>query len=199
MTFYKNHAIFSTINGRNYIMMETRSLDQVNAEIAQVQQELADVHGTKTEVYARIVGYYRAVRNWNKGKSDEFKLRKMFTLEASNRYDGKNTTANAAVKAEKKEAVKTDAVVTSNELASYELFVRKTCPNCPPVKAYMANINLAGKMIDVDTIEGLDEAALKGVFAAPTVIVYNAEGKEVARGHNVEELTAIFEPAVALA
>lgn len=180
-------------------MMETRSLDQVNAEIAQVQQELADVHGTQTEVYARIVGYYRAVRNWNKGKSDEFKLRKMFTLEASNRYDGKNTTANAAVKAEKKEAVKTDAVVTSNELASYELFVRKTCPNCPPVKAYMANINLAGKMIDVDTIEGLDEAALKGVFAAPTVIVYNAEGKEVARGHNVEELTAIFEPAVALA
>lgn len=199
MTFYKNHAIFSTINGRNYIMMETRSLDQVNAEIAQVQQELSDVHGTQTEVYARIVGYYRAVRNWNKGKSDEFKLRKMFTLEASNRYDGKNTTANAAVKAEKKEAVKTDAVVTSNELASYELFVRKTCPNCPPVKAYMANINLAGKMIDVDTIEGLDEAALKGVFAAPTVIVYNAEGKEVARGHNVEELTAIFEPAVALA
>ena len=63
----------------------------------------------------------------------------------------------------------------------------------------MANINLAGKMIDVDTIEGLDEAALKGVFAAPTVIVYNAEGKEVARGHNVEELTAIFEPAVTLA
>ena len=60
--------------------METRTLDQVEAEIAQVQNELNDVHGTQTEVYARIVGYYRAVRNWNKGKADEFKLRKMFTL-----------------------------------------------------------------------------------------------------------------------
>ena len=63
----------------------------------------------------------------------------------------------------------------------------------------MANIKLTGNMIDVDTAEGLNEAALKGVFAAPTVIVYNAAHEEIARGHNVEELTAIFEPAVALA
>lgn len=179
-----------------------RTLSQVEAEIAQVKKELADLHGTETEVYARIVGYYRAVRNWNKGKSDEFKLRKMFTLEDSNRFDGTASEAKPevkpAVKAEKKE-VKTENLTASNEIASYELFVRKTCPNCPPVKAYMANINLDGNMIDVDTKEGLNEAALKGVFAAPTVIVYNAEGTEIARAHNVEELTAIFEPAVALA
>ena len=64
-----------------------RTLSQVESEIAQVQNELENVHGTQTEVYARIVGYYRAVRNWNKGKADEFKHRKMFTLEDSNRYD----------------------------------------------------------------------------------------------------------------
>jgi ribonucleoside-triphosphate reductase len=29
-------------------------------------------------VYARIVGYYRAVRNWNKGKKSEKKQRVAF-------------------------------------------------------------------------------------------------------------------------
>ncbi|MCR5613333.1 anaerobic ribonucleoside-triphosphate reductase [Treponema sp.] len=179
-------------------MTNERTISQVEAEIAQVQNELNDVHGTQTEVYARIVGYYRAVRNWNKGKADEFKHRKMFTLEDSNRYDGKTYAKAAAPKTVKAEA-KTENTVASNEIASYDIFVRKTCPNCPPVKAYMANVNLKGNMIDVDTPEGLDEAALKGVFAAPTVIVYNEAHKEIARGHSVEELTAIFEPAVAIA
>jgi anaerobic ribonucleoside-triphosphate reductase len=32
----------------------------------------------ETEVYARIVGYYRAVRNWNAGKKEEYKYRKDF-------------------------------------------------------------------------------------------------------------------------
>ncbi len=28
-----------------------------------------------TEVYSRVVGYYRPVQNWNKGKAEEFKQR----------------------------------------------------------------------------------------------------------------------------
>ena len=40
------------------------------------------VCGSETEVYSRIVGYYRSVRNWNKGKREEYKERKMFALKA---------------------------------------------------------------------------------------------------------------------
>ena len=172
-----------------------RTLNQVEEEIKEVQNELSDVHGTQTEVYARIVGYYRAVRNWNKGKADEYKLRKMFTTQASSRYDGDEAPVAAAKKTEAADT----AVTAAGDIASFDIFVRKTCPNCPPVKEYMSHVNLTGNMIDVDTEEGLSKAALMGVFAAPTVIVYNSEHKEIARGHNVEELAAIFEPAVALA
>jgi len=31
--------------------------------------------GAKTEVYSRVVGYYRPVSGWNKGKQEEFKDR----------------------------------------------------------------------------------------------------------------------------
>ena len=36
--------------------------------------------GNETEVYARIVGYYRSVRNWNAGKTEEFHQRKLFVV-----------------------------------------------------------------------------------------------------------------------
>ncbi len=38
--------------------------------------------GQKCEVFSRIVGYYRPVNLWNKGKREEFKERKMFGEEA---------------------------------------------------------------------------------------------------------------------
>ncbi|MFQ5835683.1 MAG: anaerobic ribonucleoside-triphosphate reductase, partial [bacterium] len=31
--------------------------------------------GKETEVYSRVVGYFRPVRNWNEGKQEEFRQR----------------------------------------------------------------------------------------------------------------------------
>ena len=36
--------------------------------------------GEKTEVYSRVCGYFRPVSNWNKGKQEEFKERKLFKI-----------------------------------------------------------------------------------------------------------------------
>ena len=35
--------------------------------------------GMKTEVFSRVVGYYRPVQNWNEGKKEEFGERKTFS------------------------------------------------------------------------------------------------------------------------
>lgn len=32
----------------------------------------------KTEIYSRVVGYFRPVQQWNDGKQDEFGARKTF-------------------------------------------------------------------------------------------------------------------------
>lgn len=32
----------------------------------------------KTEVFSRVVGYFRPITSWNKGKQEEFKDRKSF-------------------------------------------------------------------------------------------------------------------------
>ncbi len=41
------------------------------------------VCGKQTEVYSRIVGYFRPVKNWNVGKKEEFKDRNEFSEEKS--------------------------------------------------------------------------------------------------------------------
>ena len=173
---------------------KVRTLEAIEAEIAETKAALKDVHGTQTEVYARIVGYYRAVRNWNKGKRDEFDSRKMFVYDGKTACEASETVTTTENKAETVSA-HTIAMPVQNESAlHYEFFMRRTCPNCPPVKYYMAGITMDGVQIDVDTEEGLQEAAAKGVFAAPTVIFYDAHNTEIGRAHNVEELSAILEP-----
>jgi len=39
--------------------------------------------GAETEVYSRVCGYHRPVKNWNRGKREEFKDRKHYSLENS--------------------------------------------------------------------------------------------------------------------
>jgi len=49
-----------------------RTKKDIDIEIEKCRDELANVKGTKTEVYTRIVGYYRNVDNFNKGKIAEY-------------------------------------------------------------------------------------------------------------------------------
>lgn len=164
-------------------------ISALDAEIEEVKKALADVHGTETEVYARIVGYYRSVRNWNKGKRDEYNLRKQFICpephETVQITPNSETAVSAAENAQEENA--------PQKAAAYEFFARKTCPNCPPVKEYLAHSAMRGTLVDVDTEQGLARAAEKGVFAAPTVILYTADGTEVARAHDVQGVNAIMQ------
>ena len=58
-----------------------RTIEDIDREINLLKEELNNVHGTKCEVYARITGYYGNVDNWNPGKKEEYKNRKLFKYE----------------------------------------------------------------------------------------------------------------------
>ena len=47
------------------------------------EQTVCPICGAKTEVYSRITGYYRPVQNWNDGKAQEFKDRKVYNIGRS--------------------------------------------------------------------------------------------------------------------
>ncbi|MFP4485124.1 MAG: anaerobic ribonucleoside-triphosphate reductase, partial [Spirochaetaceae bacterium] len=64
-----------------------RSVQEIDQELETLRGRLASVQGTETEIYTRIVGYYRSLKNWNKGKREEYDHRRTFEADAQVRRD----------------------------------------------------------------------------------------------------------------
>jgi len=145
--------------------METK--EQKVARLAELKADLLGVEGTPTEVYSRIVGYYRSVRNWNAGKREEFKARAEYSFPVATDY-------------------------RPAELSSYVLFTRQTCPNCPAVKESLASSGLPGILIDVDTESGLQAARRYEVLSTPTVILLGDDGAVRCRAYSKPQVLALL-------
>jgi len=65
------------------VAIMVRTIAQIDIEINKLKEKLSTTKGTETEVYTRIVGYYRQVGNWNKGKREEYKHRLPFDIKKS--------------------------------------------------------------------------------------------------------------------
>ena len=169
-----------------------RPIETINKELESLKFDLENLQGTSTEVYTRIVGYYRSVRNWNKGKREEYSLRVCF----SNPEGAENHSFTSREELEVTEGVSTSPVETTIQAtgaASYLYFYRASCPNCPPVQRYLDELEMAGRKIDSGNDEGLKEALERSVMSTPTVIFIDGEGNEIARGRNVSELSKMAE------
>ena len=113
--------------------------------------------GEKTEVYSRITGYYRPVQNWNDGKTQEYKDRKVYDI------------ANSKLTHEgvKEEACACEAA-TANDDASY-LFTTATCPNCKIACSFLDKAGFLYEKLLAN--EYADLATEFGVKQAPTLVV----------------------------
>ena len=148
---------------------------KIDLEIETLENQLSNVKGKETEQYARIVGYYRAIKNWNKGKKEEYKYRVNFDKTVFNsEKNGKINTKNSNIQ----NSLKSNS---SESITSYKFFFRTTCPNCPPVKSLISNLNIEGESINADTSEGFTQAARNDIFTAPTVLFLDEKGEEVSR------------------
>ncbi|MBQ9977613.1 MAG: ribonucleoside triphosphate reductase [Clostridia bacterium] len=127
--------------------------------------------GGEAEVYSRITGYYRPVRNWNAGKTQEYKERKEYVVtEEAIKNAGKKCACKCE---EKKEEPKTDLAD-----GSY-LFASPTCPNCKIAYALLEKAGYAyTKLMATENVE-LTNAL--GIKQAPTlVVVTNGEVEKFA-------------------
>ena len=55
--------------------------EDIKNKILELKKQIQEVHGSKCEVYSRVVGYLRPVQGWNRGKKEEFAMRKHFNVE----------------------------------------------------------------------------------------------------------------------
>ena len=157
-----------------YTMSPTYSICKEHGYITGEHYECPEC-GNTTEVYSRITGYYRPVQNWNVGKSQEFKDRKV--------YDIVNSKLTVQVKAaEAQENTPVDETVTEKKL----LFTTKTCPNCKIAKKMLEKANI--DYIAIDAEEQTELARQYGIKQAPTlVVVADDKVEKLANASNIKK------------
>ena len=64
-----------------------RTIQQIDNEINQLKIDLENVMGTKTEVYTRIVGYYRPVKAFNNGQAAQRSNRKNYKVPSHSKLN----------------------------------------------------------------------------------------------------------------
>lgn len=61
--------------------------------------------GQKCEIFSRVCGYHRPVKNWNKGKRAEFADRKVFLVPAKHLGEAGYTPSIESIQSIKKEII----------------------------------------------------------------------------------------------
>jgi len=190
--------------------MERRQ--EIDQSIEDLKKKLEMVEGSPTEIYTRIVGYYRSLKNWNKGKREEYNHRVTFKPDARTKTPGRaaQAFAEAAIEAAAAPAPPVAKELDRrrpegrsrtqyNGIQSYTYYYRQSCPKCPPVRSYMESIDLEGRMVDVDTGQGMADAIEHQILSTPTVLLMNDDGETVAQAGSVTQLRLILETAQATA
>ena len=125
--------------------------------------------GEETEVWSRITGYYRPVKNWNAGKTQEYKDRREYNIGTSKlTHQG---PVESYVEVSREEA----PVVPSDGPRSI-LFATPTCPNCRIATSYLDKAGYAYEKLFAD--ENAELAMSYGVKQAPTLVVVGENGYE---------------------
>ena len=142
--------------------------------------------GAKTEVYSRITGYYRPVQNWNDGKAQEFKDRKVYDISRSRlvRTDASKWAAaaeNAAtVETLAADGAKRTGAAPESGKTDVLLFKTPTCPNCKAAGALLDKAGIAYTALNANEQKELTQKY--GIRQAPTLVLVNGDSFEKYRG-----------------
>ena len=140
--------------------------------------------GNATEVYSRITGYYRPVRNWNDGKSSEFENRKTYEPEELFSVN-RNLLEEAGVEMPRVgtqtlgRANRVESPASNSDAEKVILVTTKTCPNCQAAKNYLNQAGIEYDVILADEADGAEIAVQYSISAAPTLIVQSGEEAEL--------------------
>ena len=146
-----------------YTMSPTYSICQdhgyINGEV-----HTCPICGKEAEVWSRITGYYRPVKNWNDGKAQEYKDRKTYIPNENSRPHAHDSACECSEHHEKASAPKVTKVM---------LFTSPTCPNCKMAKMMLDKEGIEYEQIDA--VSNKETTTAFGITNAPTLLVPNGE------------------------
>jgi ribonucleoside-triphosphate reductase len=148
-----------------YTMSPTYSVCANHGYINGEVHECPDCH-SETEVYSRITGYYRPIKNWNDGKAQEYQDRKEYVVGHSHlTHEGAIHTEHVHDELPVEEtAADPDRII---------LFETRTCPNCRMARTFLDKAGIEYEEVIAD--ENEDECDKFGVRQAPTLVLVSGK------------------------
>ena len=165
-----------------------RNLEDIEKDLTAAREALTQVEGTPAEVYSRIVGYYRSVRNWNRGKREEYGERRLYRVNEPDAAAPSRPFTEEKPSAKKAHIGASAVQQGSPKEMLLLLFVRPSCPGCPPAKAAAGRLGIPVELVNADTAEGIAEASKRNVLSTPTAILLSVAGEELARAKDAEAI-----------
>lgn len=162
-----------------YTLSPTYSICETHGYLAG-EQHACPICGAKTESYSRITGYYRPIQNWNDGKAQEFKDRKLYDIgssvlkhEAAQKEATPTKAGIGEAPKEVSESPATDGFSPTDTESQTLLFTTKTCPNCRMAKTILDSRHLPYVVIDAE--ENADLSRKYDIHQAPTLVVIRGD------------------------
>ncbi len=136
--------------------------------------------GEKTEVYSRITGYYRPIQNWNDGKAQEYKDRKVYDIA------GSKLTHEGPLNVE--ETCACEEAPADNANDTVLLFTTATCPNCKIACTLLDKAGVSYEKLLAN--EHPDLVEQYGIKQAPTLVV--VQNGEVSKHIGVSDIKKLL-------
>jgi len=135
------------------------------------EQKQCPVCGKGTEVYSRITGYYRPVKNWNEGKAQEYQHRKTYDMERTKA----RTDIPLVLSTElgKSDTLKTDDDISMTD-GRFLLFTTRTCTNCAKAKLILDQNKIPYEVVEAEEMP--DICKNYDIRSAPTLTVVDSLG-----------------------
>ena len=164
-----------------------RNLEAIEKDLSAAREALSSVEGTPAEVYSRIVGYYRSVRNWNKGKREEYGERRLYRLSDEHQCATVRQTDSLSGAA----GLHASASPAFSSGMMLLLFTRALCPGCTPAKSQAEKLGIPVAYVNTDTADGMAEAARHNVMSTPTAILLSPGGEEMGRALDADTISKL--------
>jgi ribonucleoside-triphosphate reductase len=137
------------------------------------EQAVCPICGAKTEVYSRITGYYRPVANWNDGKAQEYKDRRVYNIGTSQLTHEGPKNINFMEAAVKKSNHDSNDTAVNVDNGAVMLFKTQTCPNCKIAGSLLDKAGVNYEILDAN--ENPDLVEKFGIMQAPTLVIASGD------------------------
>jgi len=168
-----------------YTLSPTYSVCKNHGYIAGEVHECPEC-GEVCEVYSRITGYYRPVKNWNDGKSQEYRERKVYDPAKFSQKGWEGSTAKVEAN-----PVVTGIAADADAAEEIILFATETCPNCKMAGHFLEKAGIKFTKVYADKEPEL--AKMYEVRQAPTLI--KVTGNNIEKIPNLSNIKAFTESA----